>query len=412
MISLIQHDNFQVNVIQVWEQVLKWGIAQNSELPSDLSNYSKDDFNVLKDTLQRLIPFIKFFNLNHKEFLDKVYPYKKVLPKDLRENLVRHFINQPNNNPELNIIKEIDSMTISCIQENLSIEKDFNVIVGKINDLIYELLNEACEFILVKQKVIKYFSDHIINTKDTYNWLLNNQISTNSIFLLGYFNFHGIITSENNKKAFNLFIIASEKNHILAQYFVGRCYENGYGTIKNEKLAFEYCEKAANKNYAIAQTVIGYFYEKGTGIKADLKMAFYWCEKAANNGNAVALHNLGIFYKNGIGIKMDYNKAFELFKQSAEGGDVSGITMLGNCYYGGIGTKIDKQKAFELYQSAANSGNCVAQNNLASMYENGYGIAKDIDKAIYWYKNSAKQGYEIAKNNLERLQINNISLKF
>ena len=68
MISLIQHDNFQMNVIQVWEQVLKWGIAQNPELPSDPSSYSKDDFNALKNTLQQCIPFINFFNLNHKEF--------------------------------------------------------------------------------------------------------------------------------------------------------------------------------------------------------------------------------------------------------------------------------------------------------------------------------------------------------
>jgi hypothetical protein len=91
LISLIQHDEFQMDVINTWEHVLKWGIAQNPELPSDPSNYSKDDFNTLKDTLQQLIPFIKFFNLNHEEFLDKVFPYKKILPKDLRENLVITF---------------------------------------------------------------------------------------------------------------------------------------------------------------------------------------------------------------------------------------------------------------------------------------------------------------------------------
>jgi hypothetical protein len=100
LISLIQHDNFQIDVIQIWEHVLKWGISQNPELPSDPSNYSKDDFNTLRDTLRQCIPLIKFFNLNHKEFLDKVYPYRKIIPKDIRENLIRHFINHPDNNPE------------------------------------------------------------------------------------------------------------------------------------------------------------------------------------------------------------------------------------------------------------------------------------------------------------------------
>uniref|UniRef100_U9SN07 TLDc domain-containing protein n=1 Tax=Rhizophagus irregularis (strain DAOM 181602 / DAOM 197198 / MUCL 43194) TaxID=747089 RepID=U9SN07_RHIID len=109
VISLIQHKNFQKNVIQVWEHVLKWGIAQNPELPSDPSNYSKNDLNTLRDTLQQCTSFIKFFNLSHKQFLNNVYPYKKVLPKDLRENLIKHFINQPDNKPEPVITKEISS---------------------------------------------------------------------------------------------------------------------------------------------------------------------------------------------------------------------------------------------------------------------------------------------------------------
>src|SRR5205809_3672458 len=102
-----------MDVIQVWEHVLKWGIAQNPDLPSDPSCFSKDDFNTLKNTLQQCIPFIKFFNLNHKEFLNKVYPYKKIIPKDLRENLIKHFIDQPHNNkPQLKITKEISLKNI------------------------------------------------------------------------------------------------------------------------------------------------------------------------------------------------------------------------------------------------------------------------------------------------------------
>ena len=49
-----------MNETQVWEHVLEWGIAQNSELSTDLSNYSNDDFNALRNTLQQCIPLIKF----------------------------------------------------------------------------------------------------------------------------------------------------------------------------------------------------------------------------------------------------------------------------------------------------------------------------------------------------------------
>jgi hypothetical protein len=32
LISIIQSDNLQISEIQIWEQVLKWGLAQNPEL--------------------------------------------------------------------------------------------------------------------------------------------------------------------------------------------------------------------------------------------------------------------------------------------------------------------------------------------------------------------------------------------
>src|SRR4051812_37893771 len=44
LISLIQSNNLKMSEIQVWEHVLKWGLAQNPELPSDPTDLSKDDF--------------------------------------------------------------------------------------------------------------------------------------------------------------------------------------------------------------------------------------------------------------------------------------------------------------------------------------------------------------------------------
>ncbi|GBB99031.1 hypothetical protein RclHR1_00340022 [Rhizophagus clarus] len=300
-------------------------------------------------------------------------------------------------------IKEIDPIALSNKREKLSFEKGFNIIIDEINDLIFKLLNKGIAWQLLEDSVIGCINDHNIKLQEFYNWLLNNQNNSNSIFLLGYFNHRGIERNADFKKSFNFFLDASEKNHIPAQFFVGNCYEYEYGTVKNEKLAFKYYEKAANKNLSLGQLEIGYLYETGFGIKKDLKKAFYWYEKAVNNGNIKAVHNLALCYKHGKGVKKDYNKVFELSKQSAEGGRPEGINLLGNCYKNGMGTKIDKQKAFELYQKSANLGNKVAQYNLGNMYEKGNGITIDIDKAIYWFEKSAKQGYQNAKNKLEIL---------
>ncbi|GET04735.1 kinase-like domain-containing protein [Rhizophagus clarus] len=264
--------------------------------------------------------------------------------------------------------KEIDSIEILSEQGNISIEKDINIIVDEINDLISTLLNKGFLGHLVKQQVIDYFNDHNMNSQEIYNWLLDNQISANSIFLFGYFNYYEIGTSIDYKKAFNLFINASKQDHILAQFFVGDCYLYGYGTTKNKKLAFEYYEKVANKNISYGQNSMGYCYKNRIGVKKDPKKAFCWYEKAANNGNIMAIYNLGY------------------------------------CYYDGIGTKTNKQKAFVLYQEAAELGVFLAQNNLALMYKKGDGVTKDINKAMYWFQKSAEQGYDLAKTNLKDLQ--------
>ena len=63
--------------IQIWEHVIKWGIAQNPELSSDPSSYSNDDFNSLKNTLKQVIPFIKFTEFASKD------PIKKNCPENI-----------------------------------------------------------------------------------------------------------------------------------------------------------------------------------------------------------------------------------------------------------------------------------------------------------------------------------------
>ncbi|PKC63350.1 hypothetical protein RhiirA1_422787, partial [Rhizophagus irregularis] len=92
LISLIKSDNLQMDEIKVWENVLKWGLAQNPELSSDPSNYLKEDFNSLKNTLQQCIPFVRFHNLTSKEFSNKILPYKEVLPEELFVDLLKSFL--------------------------------------------------------------------------------------------------------------------------------------------------------------------------------------------------------------------------------------------------------------------------------------------------------------------------------
>src|SRR6266480_16519 len=107
LVSFIQNDNLQMSEVQVWKHVLKWGLGQNPELSSDPTSLSKDDFNTLKKTLQQCVSYIEFHNLTSKEFLDNIYPYKKVLPKELRDDLVKHFLNHDNKPTKELKLKEV-----------------------------------------------------------------------------------------------------------------------------------------------------------------------------------------------------------------------------------------------------------------------------------------------------------------
>ncbi|RGB37546.1 hypothetical protein C1646_694587 [Rhizophagus diaphanus] len=93
LISLIQHDKVKMSEVQIWEHVLKWGIAQNPGLSSDPSYYSNDDFNALKNTLHQCITSVKFTGFTPKEFLSKVFPYKEIIPEELYENSIKYFLN-------------------------------------------------------------------------------------------------------------------------------------------------------------------------------------------------------------------------------------------------------------------------------------------------------------------------------
>ncbi|EXX66379.1 uncharacterized protein OCT59_024435 [Rhizophagus irregularis] len=221
---------------------------------------------------------------------------------------------------KVNIKEIMGSMTsisdeITCLPEN-----DLSVIINNITEFIFEVMNKSNNLNLY-QKFLVYLINQNIDPQEIYDWLSNNQnYNSNSIFLLGFFNYYGIETSENKKLAFDLFINASELDHILAQYFVGYCYLFAVGTSPNNSLAFKYFEKIANKDCAIGQVFTGCCYGNGYGINEEQKLAFHWNEKAANNGNIIGMSNLGYYYSIGSGVEKDIDKAIYWYKKSAEQG--------------------------------------------------------------------------------------------
>ncbi|EXX56806.1 uncharacterized protein OCT59_023599 [Rhizophagus irregularis] len=299
-------------------------------------------------------------------------------------------------------IKEIKP-TIQNIHENI-FEEDLSIVIDELINLIFKELNEGKDEGIIKRHVHNFINNYKLIPKEIYNWLLNNQYDySNNICLLGYFNYYGIETNIDKKKAIELYQKAAELENNIAQLYLAEMYVHGKGINKNCILAFELSKKLADKGIPNAIDKLGYCYEEGIGIDINLQKAFELYQKAADLGNSSGINNLGWCYEEGIGTDINIPKAFELYQKAADSENSYGLNNLGCCYDSGIGTNVNTQKAFELYLMAANLENKFAQFNLGVMYEIGNGIEKNKNQAIYWYKKSAKQGHENAVHKLDDL---------
>ncbi|RHZ66063.1 hypothetical protein Glove_309g18 [Diversispora epigaea] len=89
-VSLLKRDDLTMKEVEIWNYGIKWGIAQNPSLPSNLEKWTKENFLTLKTTLQQCLPLIRYFHMTNIEIYDKIRPYKEILDKQLWEDIEQH----------------------------------------------------------------------------------------------------------------------------------------------------------------------------------------------------------------------------------------------------------------------------------------------------------------------------------
>ncbi|RHZ87639.1 hypothetical protein Glove_33g290 [Diversispora epigaea] len=92
LVSLLKRDDLQMKEVEIWDYVIKWGITQNPTLPTNLGDWTKENFLTLKTTLQQCLPHIRYFHITNIEIHDKFRPYKKILDKQLWEDINQHLV--------------------------------------------------------------------------------------------------------------------------------------------------------------------------------------------------------------------------------------------------------------------------------------------------------------------------------
>ncbi|CAG8565789.1 6614_t:CDS:2 [Dentiscutata erythropus] len=168
------------------------------------------------------------------------------------------------------------------------IQKDPAQVTQDIVDELYsyfdKLFNEGKS---VYKIIDKFISEHQKPDKDIFNWLSDHKDEPKYGCLLGLFLTWHIGTEESNVAAYDLFLNAAERGDLIAQYFVGRCYEDGWNTKKTRKKqlndkGFKLFEQAAEIGLSVSQYDLAKCYES-KGTIDDFKKALFWYQKAIEN---------------------------------------------------------------------------------------------------------------------------------
>ncbi|RHZ83876.1 hypothetical protein Glove_87g53 [Diversispora epigaea] len=143
LISILKRDDLKVEEIKIWDYVIKWGIAQNPTLPADSKEWSDENFEALKITLQQCLPFIRYFHIPGEVIWEKVKPYKKILEEQLWDDIIQHSIspNKPVNSIVLSArtfsTPKLPSRTISTPELTPKVNAPFPTMIN--NEHVAEL---------------------------------------------------------------------------------------------------------------------------------------------------------------------------------------------------------------------------------------------------------------------------------
>jgi hypothetical protein len=88
---ILRRDDLNLEEIEIWDYLIKWGLAQERSLNQDITKWKQNDVNTFKWILYKFIPLIRFYEITARDYFNKVKPYEEVLPKELRDDILKSY---------------------------------------------------------------------------------------------------------------------------------------------------------------------------------------------------------------------------------------------------------------------------------------------------------------------------------
>ncbi|EXX56055.1 hypothetical protein GLOIN_2v1769234 [Rhizophagus irregularis DAOM 181602=DAOM 197198] len=85
---LLKRDDLSLDEIVIWDNLIKWCFSQHPSIQKDVKKWNKEEIVIMERTIHRFIPLIRFYHIPSADFIAKVYPFKKVMPEDLIDNIL------------------------------------------------------------------------------------------------------------------------------------------------------------------------------------------------------------------------------------------------------------------------------------------------------------------------------------
>ncbi len=201
----------------------------------------------------------------------------------------------------------------------------------------------------------------------------------------------------DKKNAFLCFARGAEKGDLDCIYYLGMCYEYGFGCDVDLEAAAKTYKLAADQDYADAINNLGGCYLHGQGADKDPYAAFECFNRACELGSVKACCRIGICYQYGYGTEQDGERAVEYYAKAAELDSDIACILLADCYEKGNFVPKSLNESFKYYKLAAELGNSFAMLVVGDMLADGRGTRRDVHEAFNFYLLAAKHGNADAK---------------
>ncbi|RIA97542.1 BTB/POZ domain-containing protein [Glomus cerebriforme] len=201
---LLQQDNLALEEIDIWKYLIKYAHAQNPNIELEPSKWTKDDIEIMKQSIGSYIPLIRFQNISTKDYFDKINPYEKLL-KLVSKNIWK-FYSVSNVGLDSSIITphqrdHLYSLFVNWISQNDKIYKtrkfiqyEFKLILrgsrdGFIGDSFhYRCDNKGATIIIAKIKN----SNKLVGGYNPLDWEGRGSKSTSDSFIFLFENYKNI----------------------------------------------------------------------------------------------------------------------------------------------------------------------------------------------------------------------------